>query len=104
MKNKAKPFTETGDQQAGYLIYCPGCRMAHPVNVERPNIATGARWTFNGDLQRPTFSPSLHLPGVCHSFIRDGFIQFLPDCNHRLAGQTVELPSFRYSDDPDDIE
>lgn len=27
----------------------------------------------------------------CHSFVRDGQIQFLPDCSHALAGQTVEL-------------
>jgi hypothetical protein len=29
---------------------------------------------------------------VCHSFITDGFIQFLDDCTHPLAGQTVEIP------------
>lgn len=28
----------------------------------------------------------------CHSFIRDGRIQFLSDCTHALAGQTVDLP------------
>ena len=31
---------------------------------------------------------------VCHSFIRDGRIQFLGDCTHHLAGQTVDLPDF----------
>jgi hypothetical protein len=29
---------------------------------------------------------------VCHSFVTDGKIQFLGDCTHALAGQTVELP------------
>lgn len=29
---------------------------------------------------------------VCHSFVTDGRIQFLGDCTHALAGQTVELP------------
>lgn len=29
---------------------------------------------------------------VCHSFITDGNIQFLGDCTHALAGQTVPLP------------
>jgi len=29
---------------------------------------------------------------ICHSFIRDGKIQFLGDCTHALAGQTVDLP------------
>ena len=30
-------------------------------------------------------------PKVCHSFVRDGRIEFLSDCTHELAGQTVEL-------------
>lgn len=29
---------------------------------------------------------------VCHSFVTDGRIQFLADCTHALAGQTVDLP------------
>jgi len=28
----------------------------------------------------------------CHSFVRNGHIEFLGDCSHALAGQTVELP------------
>lgn len=90
--------------------------------VESPYYAGGAHWDFNGSLEQPTFSPSLlirsghyateHKPGdscwctyrdeegepapfacvVCHSFIRDGRIEFLNDCTHALAGQTVDLP------------
>lgn len=29
---------------------------------------------------------------VCHTFVTDGRIQFLGDCTHELAGQTVDLP------------
>lgn len=66
-----------------------------------PDISGAARWTFNGDFDKPTFSPSLNtwITGTngevrsrCHSFIRDGRIQFLGDCTHALAGQTVDLP------------
>jgi hypothetical protein len=32
-------------------------------------------------------------PNICHSFVRDGMIQFLSDCSHKLAGQTVPLPA-----------
>lgn len=28
---------------------------------------------------------------VCHSFVRDGQIEFLSDCTHALAGKTVPL-------------
>lgn len=30
----------------------------------------------------------------CHSFVTDGRIQFLGDCTHELAGQTVDLPEW----------
>lgn len=29
---------------------------------------------------------------ICHSFVTDGRIRFLPDSTHALAGQTVDLP------------
>lgn len=77
-----------------YLIKCPGCKQLHMLNVDqsRPQC-----WQFDGDVEKPTFSPSLMVNGSqpekrCHSFIRNGQIQFLSDCHHGLAGQTVDLP------------
>lgn len=78
------------------LFRCPGCESIHPVEVEAPG---GAGWTWNGSMDQPTFQPSLlcnqHDPGSrCHSFINNGRIQFLSDCHHALAGQTVDLPDW----------
>ena len=77
-------------------IQCPGCGCLHIFDQ---------RWSFNGDMDKPTFSPSMLVNGTpdmqkyinennprCHSFVRDGMIQFLSDCTHELAGKTVELP------------
>jgi hypothetical protein len=82
-----------------FLFHCPGCKTSHPFEVDCPN---GNGWTWNNSLDRPTFSPSLlvnqhreHLR--CHSFVRDGQIEYLDDCHHTLRGQTVELPN--WSDD-----
>lgn len=36
--------------------------------------------------------PSHLACGTCHSFVTNGAIQFLGDCTHHLAGQTVPLP------------
>lgn len=33
---------------------------------------------------------------TCHSFVTAGFIEFLKDSTHKLAGQTVPLPDFDY--------
>lgn len=29
---------------------------------------------------------------ICHSFVTNGSIEFLSDCTHELAGETVPLP------------
>lgn len=83
------------------LFRCPGCRSSHAVGVEDPAPLI---WGFNGNGDAPTFTPSIfvnapgrfHHPGVpsCHSFVTDGRIQFLNDCTHALAGQTVDLPDW----------
>ncbi len=94
------------DVIAGYLFHCPGCGEDHmfTTNIEaRPQGV----WSFNGDLDKPTFSPSLLVNGSkykedlvrCHSFVTDGEIQFLSDCDHGLAGRTVELPEWESGED-----
>ena len=97
-----------------YTFRCPGCGDTHTVSDN---------WSFNKDYDKPTFSPSIlvrcghYVPGhedqcwckfyaerpdekpvfecyQCHSFVADGKIQFLSDCSHKLAGQTVEIPDW----------
>ena len=77
---------------------CPGCGLMHMLNTD-PEIRPC--WSFNGNLDRPTIAPSINAcrefranreTQRCHSFVTDGRIQFLGDCTHALAGQTVELP------------
>ena len=75
----------------GYtLFYCPGCQEAHAFNTER--------WHWNGDHDKPTLTPSVLVTGHdgsrCHSFVKEGDIQFLTDCTHAMAGQTVPLPDW----------
>lgn len=96
-------------QIVGYAIICPGCESRHVVYVNP--LYYNQVWTFNGDLNKPTFRASLlcttgsyAVPGYiddpaipptrCHSFITDGRIEYLTDCTHSLAGQTVDLPEF----------
>lgn len=61
-------------------------------------------WTWNGSVDAPTVKPSILTRGsgrafkdgeyvehVCHSFVNDGKVQFLSDCTHEFAGQTLDL-------------
>jgi hypothetical protein len=101
-----------GDGRERWGFECPGCGWDHilPTSGDvRP------RWNFNGSPEAPTFTPSILMrttepitdeeadrimrgekvdkrPVVCHSFVTDGRIQFLGDCTHTLAGQTIDLP------------
>lgn len=75
------------------MFYCPGCEQGHRFDDKT--------WTFNGDLENPTLSPS-YLTGHnnyterrCHSYVKNGKIQFLGDCFHELKGQTVDLPDLK---------
>lgn len=62
-------------------------------------IPRDGRWTYNGDPEKPTFSPSIlerwndpaGKPECNHFFVTDGAIQYLDDCTHEFAGKTVEL-------------
>ncbi|MCC5636326.1 hypothetical protein LC593_10740 [Nostoc sp. CHAB 5844] len=96
---KLLPIEENG-QTVGYFFDCPGCQGGHAVHISPHKNGIGASWTFNGDMEKPTFSPSIlsrytftNQPmQVCHSFVVDGKIQFLNDCTHSLAGQIVDIP------------
>ncbi len=90
------PMADTGT--IAVWFWCPGCDEAHAVNVGGDH--PGPKWGWNESLEKPTFTPSIlvrsehgeaRMPRVCHSFVTDGRIQFLGDCTHALANQTVEL-------------
>lgn len=85
---------------------------------QRIGLMQALNGDFDGNMESPTFSPSLLIQidrwtppvtsenieewrlnpwdqkpvkHICHTFIRAGKIQFLADCTHRLAGQTVDM-------------
>ena len=89
---------EDSHSHTKFGFYCLGCKSLHLLRI-RP--APSPSWEFNGNLDRPTFRPSvlINLPGdedfpteVCHSFVTDGSIQYLSDSTHEFSGQTILLP------------
>lgn len=84
----------------GYMFHCPGCQGYHSFSVNKPN-EKGHQWRFNGNLNEPSFEPSLKViyegtngdsDIVCHSFVKNGFITFLNDSTHKMKGMTTVLP------------
>lgn len=81
------------------MFFCPGCQEAHGISVQELGNTYPNPWEWNGSEDRPTFSPSILANGStpekrCHSFVKDGMIQFLDDCWHALKGHTVEIPEW----------
>lgn len=100
-------------------FWCPACNEAHVIFTGGVN-----GWTWNGDVEKPTFSPLIKVTGYeisadgydmiergvklpegverypgrdvcCHSFVTDGTIAFCGDCTHEHAGQTLPLAEWR---------
>lgn len=91
MENKLVLVDENTGQ---YMWYCQGCKTVHAFWTSHKNNE-GPNWGFNGDLERPTFTPSHRVSDdkgtICHSFVTDGKVQYLNDSRHELAGHTVEM-------------
>lgn len=97
---KTTPLSGTDDAHVGELVECPACGYGHLFRTVPGNHGEPV-WSFNGDRDSPTFSPSMlvnsraHVTDpntiLCHSFVRNGKFEFLSDCSHAMAGQTVEI-------------
>ena len=87
-----------------YAFRCPACGHAHGFTVGGTNPHGQPRWTFNGNFEKPTFTPSLRCmdqrPGAkdwftsCHLVLTDGMIAYCGDCPHAFAGKTVPMVPF----------
>lgn len=106
------------DAEHGTVAFqCPGCECEHYLNIDIKNGRPC--WGFNNNYDSPTFTPSIlvrtgyyvyddpnwrdrvtdpetqqHLIDsaiICHSYVTDGRIQFLGDCTHSKANQTIDL-------------
>lgn len=88
---------EAVDSSGGHyswLWHCPGCNAIHQCD---------SRWTFNGDVLKPTFRASCLVDEChrrdgtrtrCHSYVTDGRVEFLNDSTNGAAGKTMDLPDW----------
>lgn len=115
---RARPV-DMGEGSSGISFYCLGCQETHMVrtvgprswgfnnNLERPTITpsvlvkTGhflhnppvkGRCYCDWTERYPDKEPMQWRCVICHTFVTDGKIIYLPDCSHAFAGQTIDLP------------
>lgn len=95
------------DGNYGHAHWCPGCEEMHRIP---------GSWTFDGNMDAPTFKPSVKVSGkltvkengrwngeyvrdgagapidmCCHYILTAGVLNFCADSTHKLAGQNVPL-------------
>lgn len=119
MKSQLRTITHGETTYEALQFWCPGCEQPDPdggtqggLHMLPVNTSLKApSWTWDGNLEAPTLSPSIltrmeHARRrsthgeeltdvglfVCHSFLRGGVFEFLSDCTHQYAGQSVPLP------------
>lgn len=92
-----EPCAESEATHVTLNIPGPTGLLTLPVILSGKRDGTGC-WTWNGSTDAPTLRPSVLTTGhnfTCHSWINDGNAQFLDDCSHEFAGQTMVLHEVR---------
>ncbi len=81
------------DLGINYWFWCFPCDTHHYFRVKAAKGALSQPlWTFNGDLECPTFHPSLKYPSVgCHLTLTAGVIEYHDDCTHAWKGKKAKL-------------
>jgi hypothetical protein len=97
-----------------YTFFCPACDCHHSVWDKESQCERPFCWGFNGDYNKPTFTPSLrigykhpkgysnenpapedydgeYVEEVCHFNITNGQIIYHGDCTHDLKNTTIEM-------------
>lgn len=94
MADKVKRALDRTGQHIGWNFICPGCGNLHHIRTA-PNFSVC--WSFNGNVEAPTFAPSVKCchgddgREICHFFVTDGVLKFCVDSTHALAGQNVPM-------------
>lgn len=101
----------SGYTARGIVHWCPACKEVHQFAIDTPN-STGAKWQWNGNVEAPTFTPSMlirwgkyaphiRLPyedsGICHYTLTAGVINYCSDSTHVMAGKSIQLPDWPYA-------
>ncbi len=83
-----------------WWFWCPGCETHHRFVTKLGEGEEGPVWGFDGNAERPTFTPSLRVRlgdgAQCHLFLTKGVVRYLSDCTHGLAGQSIPVQDSRF--------
>jgi len=97
----------TVECKAGWLVKCKGCGREHIIPTK--NQLPQHNWTFDGNVESPTFRPSINetcndpsMKGYspqakrscCHFTVTKGKIMYHGGTSHELIGKQLDLEPF----------
>jgi hypothetical protein len=110
-RNARIAATPEADLGESIWFWCQGCETHHSYRIRNAKGESGPIWAWNGDMDKPSFTPSLLIRSVrprdgkvnpdgsfdpvdlrCHLLLTNGQINYCGDCTHGLKGQVVSLP------------
>jgi len=102
VKSQLRRVNDHGKTYECLLFVCPGCVSGGPEGYDGVHMLPVNTvedigkpvWSFDGNLELPTLSPSILTKSysVCHSYLKHGLFEFLSDSTHPLSGQKVLIP------------
>ncbi len=81
------------DHGLNYWFWCHPCDTFHFFRVRAAKgRVQQPLWMFNGNMDKPTFQPSLRYASIgCHLTLTDGVITYHDDSKHPWAGKKALL-------------
>lgn len=108
IKHTSKLWERRSENKSYFLFWCPGCGHGH-VFWCGSGFAHPQHWSFNGNFEKPTFSPSLRMfvrvakevdgklvdtgeqKTHCHLHVVDGELKYCSDNPHAMNGKTIPM-------------
>ena len=108
IKHNSKLWERRGETKSYFLFWCPGCGCGH-LYWCGPGFEHSQKWDFNGNVDKPTFTPSLRTyvritkeiddklvdtgeqKTLCHLNLTDGQLQYCEDNPHKMNNQTIPM-------------
>lgn len=58
LSSKLRKWADPASGQEGLIYWCQGCKESHTIRTKGPGA-----WSWNGDVERPVFGPSVLVTG-----------------------------------------
>lgn len=74
----------------GLVFYCMGCKARHQIYLD----GNGARWSWDGNAEEPTFSPSVLVESIRHDLTPAQWEEYDTICSQQGMAAAMNHPVY----------